>query len=172
MRTGHIFLIAVVFTLGACTASSSTTGNDRKEAKKEQAAADFEKTAMLIDSGDYQFTIRSASPSGGKTVQITSLYTLVAKDGKIAAYLPYYGRAYSGGYGDNGAIEFNGEPESLEITKNQDKNKIRVEFSIRSERDLYEVHLETAASGYGNLVISSDKRQTISYNGLLSEITD
>lgn len=172
MRTGHIFLIAALFTLGACSASSTTTGNDRKEAKKEQAAANFENSANLIDNGEYQFTIRSASPSGGKTVQITSLYTLTAKNGKVEAYLPYFGRAYSGGYGDNGAIEFNGEPENLKITKNQDKNKIRVEFSIKSEKDLYKVHLETAGSGYGNLVISSDKRQTISYNGLLSEITD
>jgi len=172
MRTGIITIVAAAITLAGCAVSSSTSGSGKKETRQEQTTADFEKTATLIESGKYQFAIRSASPSGGKTVQITSLYTLRAKEGIYEAYLPYYGRGYSGGYGDSGSVEFNGEPENLKITRNQDKNKIKVEFSIRSERDLYNVQMETGASGYGNLVISSDKRQTISYNGLLSGLTD
>lgn len=163
MKTGIIASITTAIILSGCSASSSTI---------EQAAADFEKTATLIESGNYQFTIRSASPSGGKTIQITSLYALKAMEDNYEAYLPYYGRAYSGGYGESGGVEFNGEPENLKITRNDHKNKISVAFSIKSEKDQYEVTLQVGASGYGNLVISSQKRQTISYYGLTSELKD
>ena len=165
MKTGIIAFITAAIILSGCSATSSTS-------KKERAAADFEKTATLIESGNYQFTIRSASPSGGKTIQITSLYTLKAIEGNYEAYLPYFGRAYSGGYGESGGIEFNGEPENLKITRNDPKNKISVAFTIKSDKDQYKVNMEVGASGYGNLVISCQKRQTISYYGLTDGLKD
>ena len=163
MKTITITLISAAIFLSACSASSST-------AKKEKTAAEYALTASLIESGSYQFTIRSASPSGGKTIQITSLYTLTAKDGNYKAYLPYFGRAYSGGYGNSGGIEFNGEPEDLQVTRNENKSDISVSFTIQSEKDKYTVKLHVGSSGYGNLMISSPKRQTITYSGLASEL--
>ncbi|MCK4879180.1 MAG: DUF4251 domain-containing protein [Bacteroidales bacterium] len=165
MKTGIIAFITATLILSGCSATSST-------AKKEQAAANFEKTANLIESGNYKFTIRSASPAGGKTIQITSLYTLKAMEGNYKAYLPYFGRAYSGGYGESGGVEFNGEPENLKITRNDNKNKISVAFTIKSDTEQYKVNLQVGASGYGNLVISSQKRQTISYYGLTDGLKD
>jgi len=165
MKNGTIALIAALFVLSACSASSSAS-------KKELEAAEFELTASLIESGSYQFTIRSASPSGGKTIQITSLYTMTARDGKYEAHLPYFGRVYSGGYGDSGGIEFNGEPENLQITRNDDKNKISVTFNINSDTEQYTVMLDMGATAFGNLVISSQKKQVISYYGLASGLKD
>ena len=159
-----VLLIAVIF-LSSCSASTSA-------AKKEKAAADFEKTTALIESGSYQFAIRSASPSGGKTIQITSYYALKANEGNYEAYLPYFGKAYSGGYGNSGGIEFNGEPEDLQISRNEKKNEISVNFTIKAEKDSYTVKLNVGSSGYGTMVISSQKRQTISYSGLAGELKD
>jgi hypothetical protein len=159
-KTGIIALITVTLVLSACSASSSTT------------AAEFEQTAAMIESGSYQFAVRSATPSGGKTIQITSLYTLVAKEGNYEAYLPYFGRAYSGAYGDGGSVEFNGEPENLEITRKDNKNNISVKFTIKSGADQYTVNLEVGGSGYGNLVISNPKQRPITYYGLASDLKD
>ena len=169
MKTGIIVMMAAAIALAGCSAASSTSGSNRKELKKEQAAASFDKTASVIDSGNYQFTIRSATPSGGKTIQITSLYTMKATGGSYKAYLPYFGRAYAGAYGDGGSIEFDGEPENLKITRNDDKNTITVSFNIKSQKDQYTVSLEAGASGYGTLVITGDKQQSISYYGLAGE---
>ena len=47
MKTGIAAIITAAIFLSACSASSST-------AKKENAAADFEQTASLIESGSYQ----------------------------------------------------------------------------------------------------------------------
>jgi len=164
-KTGIIALITVAIVLSACSASSSTT-------KKEKAAAEFEQTATLIESGSYQFTVRSATASGGKTIQITSPYTLSAKEGTYEAHLPYYGRAYSAAYGGSGGVEFNGVPEDLTITRKDNKNSISVAFTINTGSERYTVNLEVGASGYGNLVINSQNRQTISYYGLTEALKD
>ena len=165
MNTRIAVLLTAAIFLSSCSASTST-------AKKEKAAADFEQTTALIESGSYQFTIRSASPSGGKTIQITSYYALKANEGNYEAYLPYFGKAYSGGYGNSGGIEFNGEPKDLQISRNEKKNEISVNFTIKAEKDSYTVKLNVGSSGYGTMVISSQKRQTISYSGLAGELKD
>ena len=172
MKPGIIVTIMAAIVLTGCSASSSTSVNERKEAKKEKTAVEFEKTASLIEGGNYQFTVRSATPSGGKTIQITSLYRLKASNGNYEAYLPYYGRAYSVSYGGDGGVEFNGEPEDLKITRNDDKNSISVAFTIKSGKDQNKVTLEIGATGYGNLVITSQNRQAISYYGIAGELKD
>ena len=163
MRIAYLLTVAIF--LSACSASSSTS-------KKELRAADFERTASLIESGSYQFAVKSATPSGGQTIQITSLYTLRAKEGNYEAHLPYFGRSYSGTYGDGGSVEFNGVPENLELTRRDNKNNIAVKFTIKSGSDQYTVNLEVGASGYGNLVISNPKNQPINYYGFASELKD
>ena len=165
MKTGILALITAAIILSGCSASSSTS-------KKEKNAAAFEQTAAMIESGSYQFAVRSATPSGGKSIQITSLYTLRAKEGNYEAHLPYFGRAYSGAYGDSGSVEFNGEPAYLELTRKDNKNNILVKFTIKSGSDQYTVNLVVGASGYGNLTISNPKKQPITYYGLTSELKD
>jgi hypothetical protein len=165
MKTGILALITAAIVLSGCSASSST-------AKKEKNAAAFEQTAAMIETGSYQFAVRSATPSGGKTIQITSLYTLRVKEGNYEAHLPYFGRAYSGGYGESQSVEFNGEPEDLEIARKENKNNISVSFTIKSGADQYTVNLEVGASAYGNLTISNPRKQPISYYGLASGLKD
>jgi len=165
MKTGISALITAAIFLSACSASSST-------AKNELKAAEFEQTASLIESGSYQFTVRSATPSGGKTIQISSEYTMKAKDGNYEAYLPYFGRAYSATYGGNQGVEFKGEPEDLEYTRKDNKNKVSLSFTISADSEKYTVNLEVGGSGYGTLVISNPRKQPISYYGQVSGLAD
>ena len=161
MKTGILCFIAAAVILSACSSSSNT-------ARTESKAESFERTAALIESGNYQFTVRSASPTGGRTIQITSSYAMKAAEGNYEALLPYFGQVYYGGYGQGGSVEFNGKPENLQIERNDKKYKISVRFSINSGSEKYDIKLDLSASGYGNLVVSSAKRKTISYYGLLS----
>jgi hypothetical protein len=160
MSKGAITLIAVAMMLQGCGASSSTAGS----------AADLDKIESLIGSGNYEFTIRSASPSGGRTIQITSYYSMKAVEGRYEANLPYFGRAYSAGYGENGGIEFNDRPQDLQITRNEKKKRVSVKFSVNSDNDLYKVSLDIGSSGYGNMTVYSEKRQSISYYGIAGEL--
>ena len=119
MKSNMLPLTLLVVILSGCSASSST-------AKKEQRTARYQQTAALIDGGSYQFTARSASPSGARTIQITSTYTLDVKDGIYTAYLPYYGRSHSATYGGDGGVEFEGEPLNLSVTKDDNKQTVTV----------------------------------------------
>ena len=165
MTKGFLSLLLAMIIFSACSSSSSTS-------RSEDKAAGFEQTAALIESGNYQFTVRSASPSGGRTVQITSAYTMKAENGTYEAHLPYFGRSYSAAYGDGGSVEFTGEPENLQITRKDNKNTIEVKFSIRSGAEQYDVKLEVGASAFGNLIITSRNRRTISYYGQAGGLKD
>jgi hypothetical protein len=170
MKTGTIVLLTVAMTLTSCGASSSTMDGGQKTSKQEKKAEGFEKFAALIESGSYQFTVRSATPTGGKTIQISSEYTMDAKEGVYEAYLPYFGRAYQASYGGDGGIEFKGDPEDLQLTRNEKKYTVSLSFVINSDQDQYKISLEIGSSGFGTLVIASQKRQNISYYGVATEI--
>ena len=170
MKIGTIIFIAIAMAFTGCGASSSSTESGQKISKQDKKAAGFEKFAKLIESGSYQFVVRSATPTGGKTIQITSEYTLEAREGTYEAHLPYFGRAYSASYGGDGGIEFKGEPENLKLTRNEKLYTISVSFLIRGDNDQYTISLEISSSGYGSLGINSQKRANISYYGQASEL--
>jgi hypothetical protein len=170
MKPGTIIVITAAMALAGCGISSSTTRGGQLTSKQEKKAADFEIFATLIESGNYQFTVRTANPSGGRTIQISSEYTLVAREGAYEAQLPYFGRAYSASYGGDGGIEFKGEPENLELTRNEKKGTILVSFQIKNDRDQYNITLDIGSSGYGTLAVASQRRQNISYYGQVSEL--
>lgn len=156
----HVLILALFLT--GCSASSST-------AKNEKRAAEYEQTAALIEGGSYEFTVRSANPAGGRTIQITSTYSLEVREGVYKAYLPYFGRAYSASYGGNGGVEFEGEPRELKIEKEDSKQKVTVRFRIKHQDEDLECMLVITSSGSGTLTVSSSKRQPISYYGAISK---
>lgn len=170
MKISAIALFTIVLTLTGCGASSSSPESGNLISKQEKKEAEFEKFAQLIESGSYQFRIRSASPTGGKTIQISSEYIMEAREGIYEAHLPYFGRAYSASYGGDGGIDFKGDPENQKLARNEKKSTISLSFDMKADNDLFNIRLEIGSSGYGNLVIVSQKRQSISYYGLVSEL--
>ena len=138
--------------------------------KKEKKEEEFKKLTALIESGQYEFSVQSVNPSGGKTIHPSTVYTMTADQGAFKAYLPYFGRAYQASYGGNGGIEFDGEPEEVEITRNEKKRNITVSFKISGENDRYTVSLQAGSTGYGTLNITCQKRQPISYYGSISAL--
>lgn len=162
MKSLLIPVVALALIISGCKASSSTS--EKKDARYEQMTA-------LIEGGEFEYRVQSANPMGGRTVQITSSYTLEAKEGIYKAYLPYFGRAFSASYGGSGGVEFEGEPTDLKITKDDKKRTITISFSIKDKDESYECKLVTGGGGNGNLTIASTKRQTISYQGMVSEVS-
>ncbi len=151
--------------LALLAAGCSSTQNT---ARSEQQAEELEKMAALLESGNYVYTIQSINPTGGRTIQSTTPYTMKAVDGNYEASLPYFGRAYQANYGGDGGIKFSGTPENLEITRNSKKKSVLVTFSIAGSTDKYTVTLQVGSGGYGTLIINSQNRQSISYYGTVT----
>ena len=87
--------------------------------------------------------------------------------------MPYFGRAYSGGYSTGGAgIEFNGQMESYDVNKNDKKRRVTIKFKVKGKDDSYACTLTVSGLNSASLSVSSNKRQTISYNGEISELEE
>ncbi|MEN8227792.1 MAG: DUF4251 domain-containing protein [Bacteroidota bacterium] len=172
MKQLHLILISLTILLSGCGITSSQSGSARKTEKSAKRSEDFAKTSTLIESGNYIYRIQSINPTGGRTIQSTSLYTMKASNGTFEAYLPYFGRAYQADLGGKGGIEFKGDPEDLTIVKNSDKYSVTVTFKIKGSNDRYNVIFVVGSNGYGTLTIDSQNRQTISYYGTVGELTE
>jgi len=168
MKKSLLPLFALVMLI-AGSGIASGQNSDAALSKKERRALELDKVVSLIESGSYVYTIQSINPTGARTIQATSLYTMKAVNGNYEASLPYFGRSYQASYGGDGPIEFSGAPENLEITRNDKKNSVNVTFSIKGEKDIYRISLSVGYSGYGTLTVLPQNRQTISYYGLVSE---
>ncbi len=141
-------------------------GAQKNKKKDEQ----FKEMTALIESGLYLFTVQSVQPSGARTIYSKSAYTLEARDSIFKAYLPYFGRAYSPSYGGDGGIEFEAPPENLQISLNEKKRMVNVQFEIKGEIDQYELFLSVGYAGFASLSINSQNRQPISYSGQLGPL--
>ena len=169
MKHYYFLLIPLALLFSGCGVTSSQSGSEKRISKKEKRAEEFEKTAMLVESGNYIYKVQSVNTSRGKNIQTTAPFFMKASNGTYEAYLPYFGRAYQADYGGGGGIEFNGSTEDLTSKKDTDKLSITVAFSITDSRDKYNVNLAIGSNGSGSLTIVSQKRQTISYYGHVSE---
>jgi hypothetical protein len=151
----------------ALTCSAFTPLLAQKANKKDEQ---FKETKALIESGRYEFIVQSVQPTGARTVHPSSTYTMKVKDNTFNAHLPYFGRVYQPTMGGSGGITFDGTPENLEISLNEKKRMVNVKFRIQGEHEKYELYLSVGSSGYASLNATSQKRQTITYSGIISPL--
>ena len=101
MKNVRIFwLVGIVLLL----AGQSLYAQSKKE-KKEQKANEVKE---LIDSKRFTVDVDRAIPMGGRSVNLTSPYSLEMRGDSVISYLPYFGRAYSAPYGGGDGLRFEG----------------------------------------------------------------
>ena len=154
-------LIMAILAMGFSPASA------QKANKKDEQ---FKEMVSLMEGGSYVFSVQSVQPTGARTIHTTSDYSLEAKDGIFKAYLPYFGRAYQASYGGNGGIEFEAQADQLEMSLNEKKRMIKIEFEVRTSEEKYVIFLSVGSSGFGTLSINSNNRQPISYSGIVGPL--
>ena len=91
MKNVRLFwLVGIVLLL----AGQSLYAQSKKE-KKEQKVNEVKE---LIDSKRFTVDVDRAIPMGGRSVNLTSPYSLEMRGDSVISYLPYFGRAYSAPY--------------------------------------------------------------------------
>lgn len=164
MKKSTAALLILTIILSGFTPLYAQKANKKDEGFKEMKA--------LIESGLYEFKVQSTQPTGARTINTTSNYTLEARDSIYKAYLPYFGRVYQAQYGGSGGIEFEAVPENLEISLNEKRRMVNVKFQIKGENEKYDLYLSVGSSGYASLSINSQSRQSISYNGTINPLKE
>ena len=103
----------------------------------------------------------------GRVVQLTSLYDLKVSGDSMIAQLPYFGRAYSAPINpsDNG-INFTSVTFDYQVAF----RKKRWEISIKPKDapNVNEMNLIIYSNGRASLQVTSNNRQPISFDGVLS----
>ena len=123
----------------------------------------------LVETKHFVFTAKTVLPLGGAMRQLTSEYDVKLSGDSLISYLPYFGRAYGPiNPGDDGGIKFTSTKFDYK-TKARKKGGWDIMITPKDNRDVRQLNFTISASGYASLQVSSNNRQSISYNGYISK---
>jgi hypothetical protein len=138
----------------------------KQQLKEEQKLTKQKEIDALIQSKDYEFVADRANPQGGRTINMTTNdnFLRFEKD-TINSSMPFFGRAYSGvGYGTGGGgLDFKGVTKDYSVKNG--KKSYTVKGTVNDKSDSFNVNLEVFFNGTAYLIITSNNRSPISYNG-------
>ncbi len=119
-------------------------------------------------ASDKEFTIESdwAIPFGGSQINLIGNPNSLTFDGTtVSAYLPFFGERQSGYVLDGGGIEFDGEPENLQMLYNQKKQSSTIKFDISEKGEDYQVTIILYDNKKSTITVNSSQRDMMRYNG-------
>ena len=164
-----ILMLFVIFSL-ANTLVEAQTKEEKKRLKEETAQKEYEATKLLIDSGSYTFQANWANTQKGRRINLQGNPTyLKMDDGNVDAYLPYFGNIQSPTIGGGGAIEFEGTVKNYKAKYNDKKKKATILFNAKNTSENFDINLSIYKSGSASLSISSNKRNSITYDGIITK---
>jgi hypothetical protein len=157
-----VLILSMVMTTGF---SQDKTRRESKEQKKLEKQKQIE---AMVNAKEFVFIARIAMPSGMRSVNLSSNQNYVKfKPDLIDSYMPFFGSAYSGvGYGSDTGLKFKGKPELFTVERT--KKAFQIDAVVKGETDNFRLSLSVGFEGSASLVISSNNRSTISYDGEIS----
>ncbi len=164
----------VIFSLLFLAGLVSMAQENKNQTKEEKREEQYNQIKDLIQSVSYEFQGRFAYPLKGTQVDLLSNPNFLKISGENAsASMPYFGRAFSGGYStSDGGINFDGSMENYEVKENNRKWRLTIKFKVKGKGDTYKCTLTVSSMENASLSITSNKRQSISYTGAVSELPE
>lgn len=156
-RQLFMWILAVLVSLPMTLSAQSK--KERKEQKKEAVK-------KIIVSENYKIDVNTAHPMRGRSIPLTSLYSLTIRNDSVISYLPYYGRAYSIPYGGGEGLIFSAplKEYTMEMDK---KGKAVIHFTARSPEDKFDYSIQVYPNGSASINVNMQNRQSISFQGEL-----
>ena len=157
MRTKkQIFMLLLALLVGIPTLSAQSK-KEKKEQKKEAVK-------KLIEN--YKIDVNTAMPMRGRSIPLTSSYSLEIRNDSVISYLPYYGRAYSIPYGGGDGLNFKAVLKEYSMKMDKKGNAV-IEFIARNPEDRYEYRVKVFPNGSASIDVNMQNRQSISFQGEL-----
>lgn len=161
MKRLGVLILVVLFT--------AFTGFQKNDKKALKAKARLE-MAQLIESGKFRFVARSANSILGTFDRLSYNYDMVFDSLRIAANLPYYGRAYSVPYGRDGGVKFDLKTDRIDKNWNERKKLFTLSTELSDSNDTYSINLTAGLDGFADLRINFRDRTWMSYYGTIEKI--
>lgn len=127
----------------------------------------------LVEGGSYFFRAQQMYPTGSRSRIINEInYILKVQPGELMADLPYVGRVYqtSANPGDGG-VKFTSSSFAVD-KKTTKKGDIEIKFTPKDDPDVRECLLTVYKNGNANLMFTFNRRQNISYQGIVLPLTE
>lgn len=145
----------------------------RRQLREERKLEKQKEIEMLINSKEFIFVARNASPQYLRRVDLTTNPNYIRfKPDFIKSEMPFFGRGFSGiDYGGNNiGLQFEGVPQEFSIIKTKKIYQIKV--SVKTVDDNYDIMLDVGLQGSTTLTIRSNKRSLITYYGKISSLEE
>ncbi len=132
---------------------------------KQERNEQKEKTVKeIVDSGRIKIDVNRAVPMGGRSVNLTSPYSLEIHGDSIFSYLPYFGRAYSASYGGGEGLTFKEVATEKEQTSEK-KGSSEIKFRVKTQEDVYTFRVEVYPNGLATINVMPVNKQAITFYG-------
>jgi len=124
-----------------------------------------------IEDRDFQIEVSRAYPTSGRSINLTTPYSLTVKGDSVNSYLPYFGRAYSVPYGGGSGLNFEGMLMDYKTQKGR-RDLTTVTFTVKSPDDLIRYQVDIWPGGNASIQVTPQNRQSINFDGTLVEKRD
>lgn len=150
----------LLLALPACLPTLSAQSRKEKKEQKKEAVQ------KQIISENYKIEVNTAIPMRGRTIPLTSSYSLAIRNDSVISYLPYYGRAYSIPYGGGDGLNFSAPLKEYDMKTDKKGNPV-IKFTARSPEDYFEFRIKVYSNGSASIDVNMQNRQSISFQGEL-----
>jgi hypothetical protein len=141
-------------------AATTVFAQDKKDKEENEVAG-------AINSKNFVFKANTALPLRGRTIQLTSDYTLTVRNDSVIVFLPYFGRAYTAPIDPTkSALDFTSTDFGYKSDQNK-KGNWQIEIEPKDAGDVRQLFLSISKGGYGSLQVTSNNRQSITFNGYI-----
>lgn len=162
-------LLIALFMVSVISVNANEKKATRKQKKAEKAEKLVEQTMNIVEEEAWCFNATQMVPSRGHSKSITS-YSVVIKDGNIYSYLPYMGRAHSGGYGETDSpLHFEAPIEEYSVSEGK-KGGYVIKIRAKKKQETVDYTFNISSKGSVSLGARSTNRSHISFNGNLIPI--
>ena len=172
MRNIRLFFFVgiVLFFGGQSLYSQSKKEREEQKTWRSGFRADWvmlRKIKEMIENGRFTIEVDRALPMGGRTVHLTTPYSLEMRGDSAISYLPYFGRAYSLPYGGGDGMRFEESITDYQSTFDK-KGTARIKFVARTKEDTFRFDVQVFSNGSAIISVTPTNRQNITYQGELA----
>jgi len=165
----------ILFALFAVVSLTVSAQTDKATTQRIVEAKNFTfiaSTAIPMNSTEINNILsRMPGANGGGTINLTGAnYDINISPDSIIAYLPYYGRAFNASYGnsDDSGFKFTSTKFVYESVARK-KGGWQITINPKDTKESVRMNLTVGLNGYATLIVSSNNKQSITYNGYLAE---
>lgn len=161
-RLSLVLMMGIALCVGGQSLFAAVSYKKEKKEKKEQQQL----VKDILFSGNFTIDVDRAIPMSGRSVNLTSPYSLELRNDSAFSHLPYFGRAYSVPYGGGEGMIFDEAITDYSISYNK-KGTADIQFKARTDEDNYTFHVQVFSNGSASIRVTPVNRQSISYQGEL-----